>query len=179
MRSSGVDIGPVGPQAAADIAAVKVAGWRTTYAAWVPAEVLAPFLDEVRVAASLERVLREERNVCLAAHAGSEVVGFALCVRSGQPEPLLDSFHVLPEARGAGLGGRLLRELAVELLQGAEATLAVAVVEQNAEARRLYERLGAVWTSSAPAPWAPRDVREAVYRWDDLKLLLNGGRAVS
>lgn len=175
MRSARVSIGRAGPGAAADIAAVKVAGWRATYAAWVPAEVLAPFLDEARAAETLERALREESNVCLVARAGSEVVGFALCVRGGQRESLLESFHVLPCARGAGIGGRLLRELAVELVERSEVTLAVAVVEQNVQTRRLYERLGAAWTSSAPAPWAPHDVREALYRWDDLAPLLNIG----
>jgi ribosomal protein S18 acetylase RimI-like enzyme len=47
---------------------------------------------------------------------------------------------LVPEARGAGVGGAVMREL---LLEGAAARLPVTIhVEVNNPARRLYERLG-------------------------------------
>ena len=81
---------------------------------------------------------------------------------------MLDSLHVAADARGRGVGSAVLARLADELERRGFAGLTVAVVEQNARARALYERLGAVPVTTEPAPWAPRDVNEVHYRWDDL-----------
>jgi GNAT superfamily N-acetyltransferase len=148
---------------------VKATGWRTTYSAWVPEAVLAPLLDEPAQAAELAVLLGDPSNFAVIAREGGRMVGFASCL--WRAEPLLDSFHVLPEARGEGVGGALLQRLVDEVTRRGASTLVVAVVEQNARTRALYERLGAVYVGTAPADWAPEHVREAHYRWDDLGAL--------
>jgi GNAT superfamily N-acetyltransferase len=148
---------------------VKATGWRTTYAAWVPDAVLAPLLDETAQTAELTALLGDPANFAVVAREGDRLLGFATCL--GREEPLLDSFHVLPDARGGGVGAAILRRLADELARRSATALVVEVVEQNTRTRALYERLGATYTATEPAAWAPEHVREAHYRWDDVETL--------
>jgi ribosomal protein S18 acetylase RimI-like enzyme len=148
---------------------VKATGWRTTYAAWVPEEVLAPLLDESAQSAALVAELGDAANFAVVAREHGRIVGFASCL--WREDPLLDSFHVLPEARGRGVGAALLRRFADELVRRGATALVVEVVEQNTRTRELYERLGATYTTTERAVWAPEHVREAHYRWDDVEAL--------
>ena len=56
----------------------------------------------------------------------------------------LDTFSVLPEERGRGLGGRLLDEVYAELRRRGIGELALAVMEGNDDAVRFYERRGLI-----------------------------------
>jgi ribosomal protein S18 acetylase RimI-like enzyme len=156
-----------------EIAAVKVTGWRTTYAGWVPEAVLAPFLDLAAQADAFTTDLARPPNFAVVARDG-RVLGFATCLLAERDEPLLDSLHVLPEARGRGVGSALLHLVAREVAARGALTLLVHVVEENTRTRALYERLGARYVATEPAAWAPGVVREAVYRWDDLAALRVG-----
>ena len=88
-----------------------------------------------------------------------------------RPEPFLETLHVLADRRGAGIGRKLLRAVAVELAARGHRALTLGVVEGNVRARSFYERLGATETQTAAAPWAPDDVIEVFYRFDDLATL--------
>jgi GNAT superfamily N-acetyltransferase len=69
-------------------------------------------------------------------------VGIAALDRKSERTWLLDLLYVRPSARGRGLGTELLRAAAEHAqAQGAE-MLALEVLESNAAARRLYDRLG-------------------------------------
>ncbi len=69
-------------------------------------------------------------------------VGFAALDKKGEKTWLLDILYVKPEARGKGLGVELVRAAAEYVQsQGAE-RLALEVLESNAAAKRLYDRLG-------------------------------------
>ena len=69
-------------------------------------------------------------------------VGFAALDRKGDRTWLLDVLYVRPAARDQGLGVELIRAAAEYVQsQGAE-IFALEVLESNAGARRLYERLG-------------------------------------
>jgi GNAT superfamily N-acetyltransferase len=162
---------------AGDIAAVKATGWRTTYAAWVPDGVLAPFLDVSAQTRTIAAELGEAPNFAVIARDERRMLGFASCLFAGREEPLLDSFHVLPEARGRGVGSALLERLAGEAAARGAVSLVVEVVEENVRTRRLYKRLGARYVATLPAGWAPEVVREAHYRWDDLAALRVGPTA--
>jgi GNAT superfamily N-acetyltransferase len=133
--------------------------------------VLAPHVDERAVAEGAAALLIEPANFALLASDGERPVGIATCIVAGRAEPLLDSFHVAADARRRGVGSALLARLADELERRGFTTLTVAVVEQNARTRALYERLNAVRFATEPAPWAPEDVSEVHYRWDDLSAL--------
>ncbi len=63
-----------------------------------------------------------------------------LCVDRRQDEIRLIDIALLPEHRGVGVGGRIMRSILVE---GEEKGLLVRIhVEQNNPAMRLYQRLG-------------------------------------
>ena len=154
------------------IAHVKVIGWADAYRGLVPESTLASFLDVPTQAARIEQVLRAPENVVLVAEReGEGVIGFAVCEAKGRREPLIDSLHVLPEQRRRGLGGGLLIGVARGLVRRGRSSMTIHVVEGNEGARRLYERLGARLLGLEPAPWAPRHVVEAVYRWPELRRL--------
>jgi GNAT superfamily N-acetyltransferase len=68
--------------------------------------------------------------------------GFAALDKKSEKTWLLDIVYVRPAARGTGLGVELIRAAAEYVQsQGAE-TLALDVLESNAGAKRLYDRLG-------------------------------------
>jgi GNAT superfamily N-acetyltransferase len=69
-------------------------------------------------------------------------VGFVALDKKSEKTWLLDILYVRPAARGSGVGVELIHAAAEYVQsQGAE-TLALEVLESNAGARRLYDRLG-------------------------------------
>ncbi|WIV59731.1 GNAT family N-acetyltransferase [Amycolatopsis nalaikhensis] len=83
-----------------------------------------------------------------AAFDGDDAVGL-VCGLPGEPEWLLFSMWVAPQARGRGLAARLVdavRGAAAE--SGAEA-IGLHVFDGNDRARRVYERLGFVHTGES------------------------------
>ena len=65
----------------------------------------------------------------------------------------LDNLHIAPQLTGKGIGRRLLSEAARRLLtNGSRGGLYFWVIERNQNARRFYERAGAVTVGSAENP---------------------------
>src|SRR5581483_9964631 len=69
-------------------------------------------------------------------------VGIAALDRKSDRTWLLDLLYVRPSARGQGLGTALLRAAAEHVRSEKAEMLALEVLESNAAARRLYDRLG-------------------------------------
>jgi ribosomal protein S18 acetylase RimI-like enzyme len=86
-------------------------------------------------------------SAAFGAFRGSELVGIAgLLIREGQKEAhkgLLVGMYVRPSARKSGVGRRLV-ETVVEFARHRVELVQLAVVSENEQARRLYERLGFV-----------------------------------
>jgi len=87
--------------------------------------------------------------------SGDEPVGFALFFHNfstfrGRPGIYLEDLFVLPEARGRGIGKRLLAYLARTAVERRCARLEWAVLDWNEPSIRFYRSLGAVpmdeWT---------------------------------
>jgi GNAT superfamily N-acetyltransferase len=109
----------------------------------------APDAVEVTVA-ELTRQLGSERPPfeCLLAELDGEAVGFALYFASystwrGRAGIYLEDLFVLPEARGRGIGRRLLRELATVAAARGCGRLEWAVLDWNQPAIDFYLGLGA------------------------------------
>lgn len=68
--------------------------------------------------------------------------GIAALDRKSERTWLLDLLYVRPSARGQGLGTELLRAAAEHVQDHGAEMLALEVLESNAGARRLYDRLG-------------------------------------
>lgn len=153
------------------MAEIKVRNWADTYAGLLDPAVLAKFLDEKAQVEELKEALHKPTNILLvAADTTGTVVGFALTHVDEQPDPWLESLHVIRDSRGAGAGTTLMRATAAELLRRGRRTMRLGVVEGNDVAGRFYDRLGATMTGREPASWA-EGVWHEIYRWDDITQL--------
>ena len=106
--------------------------------------------DSSRALAALHGLLDhpEHGTVFLLRH-GDAVVGYAVVTRGYSLEfggvfALLDELFVAPSARGAGLGGALLRAVIEDCRTAGIATLRLEVERANAHAQAVYRRFGFV-----------------------------------
>lgn len=118
---------------------------------YVPMHVDGPTMRFLRVAGDLDRgasrLLRE----------GGEAVAVALLGLRGT-EAWIGGMGVAPDHRGRGYGERVMREAIASARARGARRLSLEVLEQNAPAIRVYERLGfrrvrelEVWAFPAPA----------------------------
>ena len=101
--------------------------------------------------AAYERWLEDERSFVLLARRDGRAVGYAF-VRTEEIESTtwekdgvaadVETLSVLPEARGLGLGARLIALVREEVARCGYEELYITVVAQNADALRFYEREG-------------------------------------
>jgi len=85
--------------------------------------------------------VRSRRRKVLVAELGGEVVGFAVAYRY-RNLAYIDSIAVKPEARGAGVGSRLLAELERALKDKGSELVALSVKDRNKRALDFYLRNG-------------------------------------
>jgi ribosomal protein S18 acetylase RimI-like enzyme len=156
------------------VAEIKVRNWGDTYGALIEPAVLSPFLDAAAEQAELLEKLAQPGTLLLVAEdSSSEIAGFALTYLEDEPEPWLESLHVLRELRGSGIGSLLMRCTAERVIAGGYRSLRLGVIAGNAAAAHFYERLGGEMIGLEPVSWAP-GVAHEVYRWSDLKSLYPG-----
>ncbi len=173
-RLSQISVRSAAPADLDRIAAIKVASWRDTYAGLVPADDLAPYLDEqVHLRDLRADVARESTLLLVGDRDGEGIIGFALTYADAEPDPWLESLHVVRAHRSRGAGALLVRATAAWLRGLGHRTMRLGVVAGNHRAMRFYERLGAQHTGQEPAHWAP-GVRHEIYRWPDLEPLVHG-----
>lgn len=104
----------------------------------LPEEALARLIDGLRA---------HPTTVVFLAYAGDKPVGIATCFRGFSTfaaRPLLNihDLAVLPELRGAGTGRKLLHAVEQKARELGCCKVTLEVQENNAKARRLYERTG-------------------------------------
>ena len=130
------------------IAALHTESWRSAYADFVPHEFLDGPIVEERSSFWAERMATEDdARTVLKAMEGSMMVGFVCVLRDADPDwgPLLDNLHVRPAWKRQGIGCALLaeaRKWAANVAPGRPMHLWV--VEDNAGARRFYDRQGGI-----------------------------------
>ncbi len=95
----------------------------------------------------------------LLAEAGDHVAGYVSAVRqlhlwSGRDLLALDDLFVRPAHRDAGIGRRLMEELA-EVARPEQLLIRWGVEPDNADAQRFYRRLGATLRPKVVATWRP------------------------
>ena len=101
--------------------------------------------------AQYEQWLADERSFFLLARRGGHGIGYAF-VRAEEIESptwekegvsgVLETLSLLPEARGSGLGARLVALVRDEVAQRGYGQLVVTAVASNRDAIRFYEREG-------------------------------------
>ena len=153
------------------VADIKVRNWEDTYGTLLEPAVLHPFLDTgVQLTEMRERFAQPGTLLLVAEDGAGKVAGFALTFLDDEPEPWLESLHVLHEFRGSGIGTMLMRRTAQRLIAREYNSLRLGVISGNAAAARFYERLGGEMIGLEPVSWAPGASHE-IYRWEDITSL--------
>jgi ribosomal protein S18 acetylase RimI-like enzyme len=130
-----------------------------------------PFLDRDAQLAELREKLAQPGTLMLVAEDRSgAIAGFAVTDLEDEPEPWLESLHVLREFRGSGIGTLLMRCTADRVIACGHNSMRLGVISGNVAAARFYERPGGTMIGLEPLSWAPGAAHE-VYRWADLGLL--------
>ncbi|HTS31040.1 MAG TPA: GNAT family N-acetyltransferase [Bryobacteraceae bacterium] len=163
-------IRPATAEDAASIARVHVESWKTTYRGIVPDEYLARLNVEERTPRWRE-ILKSSDHLVVAERDG-ELAGFA----SGGPiRELIDGYdaelyaiYLLEKFQRAGIGSRLMREIARRLEQDGFRSMALWVIEGNA-AVRFYETLGGVRVAAKERAIGGAVFTLAAYGWPNLK----------
>jgi GNAT superfamily N-acetyltransferase len=165
------------PADEAAIARLHADSWRTAYRGILRDE----FLDGAVVANRRElwsarfSDLNRADQLILVSEERGEIQGFACAFFDADSEwgTLLDNLHVVPGSKGQGLGRELIFAVAENVRRyGHHPRLHLWVYEQNAGARRFYERLGGSATTCV-AESAPdgSQVSALRYVWRELSLL--------
>jgi GNAT superfamily N-acetyltransferase len=161
------------PADADPIAQLHARSWHTAYRGILSDDFLNGPLLADRLAlwrARFAEVNRTDQMVLVDEVAG-KIQGFACSFLDADADwgTLLDNLHVVPECKGQGLGRKLMAEVANRLLKLNRTRLHLWAFEENHAARRFYERLGGVVTTSQ-AESAPdgREVNAVRYCWSDL-----------
>ena len=152
------------------IAALHVANQKTTYRGLLSDE----YLDRLDVGAGAEKwagYLRHAGQRIFVACDGSAFLGFAACRADAElPGCLyLDSLHVLPEARGQGVGTSLVRRAGRFAGENGYDGMSVCIVRGNETARRLYLALGAAHEKFFIDSFDGTTSRSEKLRWADLR----------
>ncbi len=127
---------------------VSVTAWRETYAGIMPADYLAALSIEQRVAVFRDRIanLPDRQAIFVAYSQDERVVGFGVSGPARETELGTDgeifAINIVEAEKRRGLGIRLMAAMANALSQHGFARVGLWVIDENAPARRFYERLG-------------------------------------
>jgi ribosomal protein S18 acetylase RimI-like enzyme len=113
------------------------------------------------------------RHTILASLDG-QPAGFLCLMPDGQPEwgGYIDNLHVRPDAKGSGIGRRLMAECAKDwLAMGRSAPLHLGVFANNAPARAFYERMGGKLVAEWDEDFYGNPAQAVRYQWQDVHAL--------
>lgn len=128
----------------AQMAKIKVDGWRTAYDKIVASK----YLESLNYEKQTERYIRsfdEYKDLVLVAVKGEEVLGYS-CFDLKKDEDKYDSelvsLYIKPNEIGKGIGTALFKETAKELLKSGKRNMILWCFSDNINAIKFYEKLG-------------------------------------
>lgn len=174
IRTANVDDAP-------PLASMHVASWRETYSGILPDAMLSGLSVEHRKA-MWDQVVRQPASlgstVVYLAEVDVEIVGFGSCAAQ-RTESLkakgfdgeISAIYVFRAYQRNGLGIRLLRTMASDLMSRNFAAASLWVLRDNLVARRFYERHGARLIDEREDARNNAVLVELAYGWADLPQL--------
>ena len=148
------------------IAQILVEDWKIAYRGIIDGA----FLDAMNVKERYERELRRYRQYTVAAR-GREVLGFiwAQAAEDEAADCEIVALYVRYAERKSGVGRALFRHAADGFRAAGKKRLIVWCLEENAEARRFYEKMGGQMYRTGTHPWGGRDYAmiSYLYRLDE------------
>jgi L-amino acid N-acyltransferase YncA len=176
VESQTIAIRAATPADAPAIGRIHVESWRETYGGLLPSDLLDSVSAVVR-AAMWRGGLERERPILLfvAQRAGGDLVGFAAGgatrATSLSHDAEVYAIYVVRAAQERGCGRRLIAALADALLARGYKSLCLWVLEENAGARRFYQRLGGAVVGEKTEVDGEHKFTEVAYGWDNLESL--------
>jgi ribosomal protein S18 acetylase RimI-like enzyme len=164
--SDGVTLRPVRSQDESELSRVHAAAFRDQFDRYLFLEDLDPTRDATALVHALFRGRWGEVifGASMVAEVAARPVGETIVIRAGD-RALIADIAVDPAHAGRGIGRSLIVATVRALRERGEATIALAVTEENHRAVRLYERVGFVralgptreWYNTRLIPAAPAD----------------------
>jgi ribosomal protein S18 acetylase RimI-like enzyme len=160
---------------AAEIAALHVAVSEQTYRDLAPPETMQRLNLAHRTARWTELLEKGER-IALVAEGAGRIVGIGSAGATTVPElggrGEILHLYVDPSHARAGIGRRLMRQLALALQSQGYSAIALGVVEGNQPAIDFYRKLGGRLAGSYIDPGPLWRSRNQIIVWDDIESLL-------
>jgi GNAT superfamily N-acetyltransferase len=172
-----ITIRPANVRDAAAIARVRIESWRATYRGLIPDAYLAQ-MKEDESTAIWERILAAGPNTAsvFVAENDGEVIGFAAGNMLREPRYELNAeltaIYLHPAFHGAGVGRRLVREVAQAQRAHGATGLIVWVIARNKIGRGFYESLGGELLVEQPFQWDGMDLVEVAYGFRGIDALV-------
>lgn len=162
------------------IARVRVESWRASYRGIVPDA----YLDGMKTEDSSRlwvRVLGAASDAACTyvVEVDGELVGFAAGITLAEPrlgfDAELTALYLLPAVQRAGIGRRLLAQVAATLSAAGAPNMLVWVLAQNRKARDFFEGLSAQLLAEQSFNWDDLDLVEVAYGWPEIASLVAPG----
>lgn len=180
MSEERMQIRPARLEDAGGIAQVHVDSWRTTYRGLIPDAYLDGLSyysreqERRRILQAQQEGRSQSSTIVVSENETGRIVGF---VNGGRDRTGISGYagelyaiYLLEEFQGMGLGQRLTRALAAELVRHGITSMTVVVLAEN-PARYFYEALGARFLREQEDEIGGRRLTERVYGWSDIRAL--------
>lgn len=162
------------------IAEILAAGWKQSYAHFMPAAFLLPRIDpehrKVEIAEWLDEDFgKEGPEAIFVAEDAGDILGF-IQLELGDKGGLgatgiVNLLYVDPPAQGRGIGRQLMASGAAWLLAAAPGPLVLSAFIDN-PSRHAYAAMGGVEAKRVVATIVDAEIESALYLWADPKALL-------
>ncbi len=162
------------------LAKVHVDTWKTTYQGIVPQD----YLDNLSYKEREERWIRiltdtesikSNKSLTLVAEVDNEIVAFASYGKERSKDPKYDgeiySIYVLREWQKKGIGRRLIKEVARNMIKDGFVSLLIWVLVEN-PSRGFYESLGGKLIHTKPIAIGGTELEEVAYGWSRIDEVL-------
>jgi GNAT superfamily N-acetyltransferase len=116
------------------------------------------------------------KDFVLVAESAEGVIGFAAVMDKPEKgyDALLNNLHVRPDIKGQGIGGKLLKAVAANLLKTGRKNFYLWVLKGNTPAEEFYKAKGGRPADHSTAVFGQEVVDQTRFVWDRLDKLVDG-----
>ncbi len=151
------------------ISELYIANWKETYKGLVNQD----YLDALNVPWAVEKwtnYIKQPKQGIYIAEKGDQLMGFG----AFKPEPtienclFLDALHVTKDARGLGIGSKLINTIGKRAVEEGYSKMNISIVSGNEHARRLYVNRGVTHYEFEKIDFAGKTSNVEMFVWETL-----------
>ena len=173
MADRAVTLVEAGPDDGDRVADIHARSWQASYRGILPDAYLDGEADRERRDYWRTALAEGSYWLVLMAKVEGDVAGF-IALRTGQDagyDATIEHLHVLPHAKGRGIGRHLMAEAARRLAAAGGGAVCLWVFEANQAAIDFYERLGGATDAHGVDKFAGSDAPDRRIGWRDMAAL--------